>query len=226
MWLIFDFDDSAAVQNVARLLLDRFGGAEFAGLEARYRAGNLLFRDYQELAFRSLPVDVDSLRSYAAEKALLRPGFKESVQAVQAAGGQALVVSAGLDFYIEPVLGKNGYSRLPVTSVTTGRFSGPATHIRYDYPAALPGCPADWAVCKCRVFARARSAGEEIVFVGDGIRSDACAAARADTVFARSRLLGHCQENGIPATPFDDLFPVVRYLETRLSHDSNGRGLS
>lgn len=213
MLVIFDFDDTAAVENVARLLLDRFGDGEFARIQAEYSAGRLLFKDYQELAFLSLRTSVTEMRSYAAEAARLRPGFGDAVAAATSAGADVAIVSAGLDFYIEPVLEKHGFSGLPMTSVGTGRFTGDAAMLKYFYPAARKGCPVDWAVCKCRTFEAALSAGREVVFVGDGTRSDACAAARATTVFARARLLDHCIGKGIRATPFDDLYPVVRHIE-------------
>lgn len=213
MLVIFDFDDTAAVENVARLLLDRFGDGAFERIQADYSAGKLLFKDYQELAFLSLQTSVTEMRSYAAETARLRPGFSDAVAAAERAGAQVAIVSAGLDFYIEPVLAKHGFAGLPMTSVGTGRFAGDASQLKYFYPAAREGCPADWAVCKCRAFEEALGSGQEVVFVGDGTRSDACAAARATTVFARARLLDHCRSKGIRATPFDDLYPVVRHIE-------------
>jgi 2-hydroxy-3-keto-5-methylthiopentenyl-1-phosphate phosphatase len=221
MLVIFDFDDTAAVENVARLLLDRFGDGEFTRIQAEYSAGRLLFRDYQELAFHSLDATVTGMRDYAAETARLRAGFGEAVQAAAASGARVAIVSAGLDFYIEPVLERHGFGRLPLTSVGTGRFEGSASLLQYTYPEARAGCPADWAVCKCRSFEAARRAGEEVVFVGDGIRSDACAAARASTVFARARLLEHCRTSGIQASPFEDLYPVVRHIES--AGRKNGR---
>ena len=54
----------------------------------------------------------------------------------------------------------------------------------------------------------------QTVFVGDGPRGDACAAARADFVFARGRLLRYCRQNNIPATPFENLDPVVEFVKT------------
>ena len=57
---------------------------------------------------------------------------------------------------------------------------------------------------------------EEVVFVGDGLRSDSCAAGIATTVFARSRLLDYCRKNGIPALPFEDFVPVAEYIRAKM----------
>ena len=48
---------------------------------------------------------------------------------------------------------------------------------------------------------------------GDGATSDACAASRADHVFARDRLLRHCRENGVPAKRFEDLRTVSEFID-------------
>lgn len=223
MLVILDFDDTAAVENVARLLLDRFGDGAFSQIQAQYSQGKLPFRDYQENAFRSLPVDIPTLSAYAADTAHLRPGFKETVEAARSAGAEISIVSAGVDFYINPVLDRHGYSDIPITSVGTGGYRGKAASIGYTYPAYRPDCVKEYAVCKCRVFEAARLAGREVVFVGDGMRSDACAAARATTVFARSRLLDHCRANGIPARPFEDLFPLAAHIERAASRGTNSR---
>ena len=53
----------------------------------------------------------------------------------------------------------------------------------------------------------------QTVFVGDGPRGDACAAARADFVFARGRLLRYCRQNDIHATPFETFGPVVEFVK-------------
>lgn len=84
---------------------------------------------------------------------------------------------------------------------------------RYDYPAGQENCrDRAWAVCKCEPIDNARTRDEHVIFIGDGLRSDACAAEQADTVFARSRLLEHCKENGIEAIEFDDFHSIARHI--------------
>jgi 2-hydroxy-3-keto-5-methylthiopentenyl-1-phosphate phosphatase len=50
------------------------------------------------------------------------------------------------------------------------------------------------------------------VLVGDG-RSDFCAAAHADVVFARASLLEHCRARGIPCVPFETFDAVGDLIE-------------
>jgi len=209
--VICDFDDTATDGNVARMLFARFGGEETGHHERDFRAGKTSFREYQERAFRSVGASLDEMAAYAADHARLRPGFAETVQAARRAGGRFEIVSSGLDFYVSAVLQRHGFPDIPIVAVRTRAPDPGSASIRYDYPGGQDSCRGDWGVCKCKAVEAARRSGE-VVFVGDGLRSDACAAEKASKVFGRRLLIDHCRRKGIPATPFEDLFPVARYL--------------
>lgn len=212
--VVCDFDDTAAAQNVARMLLDRFAeGREMKHLED-FRAGRATFREYQERGFNEVHASIAVMEAYVRENASLRPGFHEAVDAAREAGAGFVIVSAGLEFYVRALLDREGHSSLPAIAVKASQAGpGAGARIRYDYPVPCDGCAGDWAVCKCRVVEAARAGGSRVIFAGDGLRSDACAAAKADVVFARSRLLEHCRAQGIKAAPFEDLFPVSEFLK-------------
>ncbi|MBM3957162.1 MAG: HAD-IB family phosphatase [Gemmatimonadetes bacterium] len=210
--VVCDFDDTAAAVNVARMLLARFGTSETARHERDFLAGRTSFRVYQERAFRSVEASLDEMAAHAAGHATLRPGLAESVEAARRAGCPFAIVSSGLDFYVSAVLARHGLSDVPVVAVGTRRPAARGAPIRYDYPCGRDSCRGDWGVCKCAAIETARRNGGQVVFVGDGLRSDACAAEKASKVFARRLLLEHCRRNGIPATPFEDLYPLAEYL--------------
>ena len=45
--VLTDFDDTAAYQNVAELLLNRFGDSSWMDIRARFRSGELTLKEYQ-----------------------------------------------------------------------------------------------------------------------------------------------------------------------------------
>jgi 2,3-diketo-5-methylthio-1-phosphopentane phosphatase len=208
--VVFDFDETAAVQNVAHMLLAAFAeGRDKPHVEAM-RAGRMSFRVYQEMAFNETRATLAEMADHVREHAVLRPGFVDAVHAARDAGADVGVASAGLDFYIRAALDEAGIGWLPVTSVRASR-EGREEPLRYDYAAGREGCANKWATCKCAVIEAARTAGRRVIFAGDGTRSDSCAAAKADVVFARARLLEHCQAAGIKAHEFED-FTSLRHL--------------
>ena len=208
-----DFDQTAAIENVARLLLDRFSNARVKEVESAHRRGDTTFRDYQEQAFNAVEATMVEMAEYVKQNASLRPGFRELANACSASGHDLKVVSAGLDFYIQALLDPHNLGHIPIVAVAAHEQDAPDGPFRYDYPRSRADCDPAWGVCKCAALDDARAAGMQTVFVGDGPRGDACAAARADYVFARGRLLRYCRRNNIPATPFEDLYPVVDFVQ-------------
>lgn len=211
--VICDFDDTAAECNAAQLLLAKFAGPGSDAVQRAYREGKLPFRDYQEKMFNTVAAPLEELTAYARENVRLRPGLQDAISATRERSGEFLIASAGIDFYIAPVLEAAGLGDVRILSVTgapTGA-GGATMTFRYDYPSNREYC-RDWAVCKCEPLEKARAAGGQVIFIGDGLRSDACAAEKADTVFARSRLLEHCMENGIEAIKFDDFHIIARHI--------------
>ncbi|MBT3941358.1 MAG: MtnX-like HAD-IB family phosphatase [Chloroflexi bacterium] len=211
--VVCDFDDSAAECNAAQLLLAQFAGPEAESVQEAYRSGSLPFREYQEQMFNTVTAPVEQLSEYAADNVRLRSGFAEAVKAARSKGGEFMIASAGVDFYIEPVLAAYELSDVPVLAVTGAPVSpdGATMSFRYDYPSDREFC-RDWAICKCQPIEKAMSAGEHVIFIGDGLRSDSCAAEKVDTVFARSRLLEYCNINDIEAIGFEDFHSIAAHI--------------
>lgn len=221
--VVCDFDDTAADCNAAQLMIAEFAGPDTAAINQQYRDGDLTFRDYQEKVISTIVAPVDQLSSWAGDNVTLRSGFSEAVNATREQAGEFMIASAGIDFYIEPVLAANGLGDVPVLAVTGASTAadGSTTSFRYDYPSDREYC-RDWAVCKCEPIEKAHAAGQKVIFIGDGLRSDSCAAEKADTVFARSRLLEHCRNNGIEAIEFEDFHSIANHIsKLGLNPDQN-----
>lgn len=202
--VLTDFDDTAAVQNVAEMLLRQFGPADWEDVRARFQAGELSLQDYQEITFNGIRADRETMRAYVQEKATLRPHFGELHALAREHNFPLVVVSMGLDFYIQALLEKEGFPETPIYCVNTRFVAG---EIRYYYPHARPGGgPADNP--KALVVDRYRQLGYRVLYAGDG-RSDLPAAERADIVFARSYLAQECGRLGIAYRPFNDFSDIL-----------------
>jgi 2-hydroxy-3-keto-5-methylthiopentenyl-1-phosphate phosphatase len=229
--VVFDFDSTLATSFVGGEMF--YGHAPEKGMtEARdrFHSDKTSLRQYQEEVFDLVDESTYEMSKRAAGKGSVRPLATEVCNEVWAAGGTVAVASAGLDFYIQPVLSKAGLDQIEIHS---GRIVSEPTELppfRYDYPSTSTTCKGDWVTCKCEVINRLKirkngrngEAVSEVIFVGDGVLSDMCAAANAaDTVFATGRLLDYCNENGIPSTEFgDDFSSVLSYVMSKTS--SNG----
>jgi 2-hydroxy-3-keto-5-methylthiopentenyl-1-phosphate phosphatase len=205
--VLTDFDDTAAQQNVAKLLLSQFGHPSWQEVRRRFRAGELNLKDYQEITFRDIQADLFTMQSYVKEKANLRPYFGEMWRYCQEKNIPVAVVSQGLDFYIRALLEKEGFPQVTVYSVNTS-FNGDG--IEYHYRHAYPG-QEHRGNSKGLIVEGYQQQGHHVIYIGDG-RSDFEAAERADLVFARSVLAQECQRQGIPYRDFRDFGDVLDAL--------------
>ena len=75
--VLTDFDDTAAAQNVAELLLNQFGDPSWKDVRQRFRDGHMSLKEYQEITFRNIQADRATMQSYVKDHANLRPFFRE-----------------------------------------------------------------------------------------------------------------------------------------------------
>lgn len=202
--VLTDFDDTAAVQNVAELLLRRFGDPTWTDVRQRFRDGELDLKEYQEITFRNVRADRAAMQHYVKEYANLRPFFRELWRYCRNKSVPFAVVSQGLDFYISALLQRDGFTDVPIFSVNT-RFD--AGNISYEYNHAYPGQESK-GNSKDFVVESYQERGFYVVYVGDGL-SDLEASRKADLVFAHRTLARHCDEEGIAYRPFEDFKGVL-----------------
>ncbi len=206
--VLTDFDDTAAVENVAELLLNRFGDPSWHDVRRRFRDHELTLNEYQEIAFRGIVADRATMQDYVKRNAHLRPYFGELWKFCQDQGVPMAVVSQGLDFYIEALLEGNGFTNVPIYAVNT-HFS--AGGISYEYRYPRPG-QERLGNSKGVVVERFREQGHYVVYIGDGM-SDFEAADKADLLFAHRTLAEECTRSGIPFRPFEDFQGVLTALQ-------------
>ena len=208
--VLTDFDDTAAAQNVAELLLHEFGHPTWTDVRERFRAGELSLKDYQEETFLRMRADKDAMQSYVRAHANFRPRFAELSAFCRAHSIPMCIISQGLDFYIQALLDGCGLPDMPVFAVAT-EFDGQGRVCGYRYDFAYPDAP-HLGNSKALIVRRFREQGHHVFFMGDG-RSDFEAGEVADTVFAHRQMAAMCDEAGIEFAPFTDFGPVLEALQ-------------
>ena len=199
-----DFDDTAAVQNVAELLLNRFGDPTWTDVRQQFRDGRLNLKEYQEITFRNIRADRSSMQHYVREHARLRPYFNELHFYCRSHDIPLAVVSQGLDFYISALLERDGFGDVPIYAVNTTFEHG---EISYHYRHSYPGRESQ-GNSKALIVERFQQQGYFVVFAGDGV-SDQEASQQADMVFAHRTLARFCDAEGIDYQPFQDFRAVL-----------------
>lgn len=199
--VLIDFDGTISREDVNLHLLERFAGEGWEDLDRRYETAEIGSRQYVTELWKLLPADLTRLQR-AADEIPLDPELGELARFLDQRGAEVIVVSDGLGFYVEPRCAPYG-----LKVVTNTVESGHAL-----FPYADPTCPCGLCgTCKPAQVRAIRAKGRSCVLVGDGT-SDRFAAAEADLVFAKDRLVDWCQSAGLPFVPFDNLGDVERAL--------------
>lgn len=202
-----DFDGTVTEEDVSFLLLNAFTDGSWRQLLKEYREQKVAVSYFNAKAFAMIKADKQTLVEFTKGKVKIRTGFPQLVAYCQRRDFRFVIVSNGLDFYIDAILKDIGMDNIEVLAATT-RFGPEGLEAIYVGPdgSKLENGLKDVYI---RSFLRE---GYQVIYVGDGI-SDISPARYAQHVFARGELLTHCQKANLNCMPFDDLNDVVHKLE-------------
>jgi len=204
-----DFDGTVTEEDVSFVMLDAFAGGDWRQLSREYEEGKLSVGRLNTEAFAMVKADRQSLLEAARGKVKIRPGFQELVACCRRWGFRFVIVSNGLDFYIEEILSDIGMGDIEVFAAQTSfhpeglrvRYIGPdGSHLDEDFKGAY----VDSFLGE----------GYRIIYVGNG-NSDIRPASRCHYIFATGNLLAHYEQTNRDYTPFTDFNQVIRALESR-----------
>lgn len=211
-WAVLcDFDGTAVMEDIGDRVAIRFAGHDLWRRECdAYKAGAFSFSELLRRIFEPITASAEEIAAFARGAAVLRPGFERFVEHARRAGRPFIVCSAGLDVYIGPVL-----DRLPPDLRASLRLrSNHATcspaGMRVSFHQGFEGC-GKCGFCKGAVARALQAEGYKVVLCGDGT-ADRCAAAAADLVFARGKLVRYCGEEKIRCIPFESFDEVIARL--------------
>ncbi len=208
-----DFDGTVAPRDVGNALFRTFGGREATDAVDRYLKGIINARQcfLEECrAVRSL--SHKEFISYISQFEL-DPFFSDFAGFCERNHIPLVIVSDGMDAYVDYLLDTNGFSHIP-------RFAnrlefvpeGSETKLRPSFPFRDSECE-QCANCKRNHLLTLSGDEDIIVYVGDGF-SDRCPVRFADVVFAKGSLISYCQQQNISYQEFKDLGDVLRRLSS------------
>ncbi len=204
-----DFDGTILTDNLGDNLLQAYAEEAWKRFSAEYKAGNIRLEDYNRRAFSHVKESRERLLQYISEHAIMRPHFPELVELCRERGLEFVIVSNGLDFYIEACLSDFGLKGLPFFSGKAD-FTPSGIRVTYPYPDGAEATGIGFKAAYTDLF---RKKEHKVVYLGDGL-SDRAPASKASYTFARGSLLQHCQSKGLPHSPFDNFKEVVEVLKS------------
>lgn len=206
--IVCDFDGTALAVDLGDQVALHFAGEEaYAAAEARYHAGELTLGHLLKHLFAPVRASREEIAAFAIARATWRPGFERFLEACRDGGSPFLIVSSGLDAYIEPVLASLA---APLRAHVEVR-ANLATCSEDGLEVAFHGDDCGFCgFCKGYVVRELQARGHRVAVCGDGA-GDRHAADAADHVFARagSTLARYCGERAMRHDLFQTFHEVI-----------------
>ncbi len=206
--VLCDFDGTVACDDVGNLLFRTFADPkESRQVVDQWKRGLISSRECLEQEAALASVSREVLNRFI-RKRRLDPYFKDFVDFARRRGMEIVIVSDGLDYYIERMLMRTGLAHIDFYANAL-HLDDHTLHVRFPYFDMLD-CDS-CGNCKTYHMEKYKADGYFIVYVGNGL-SDRCPSKYADFVFAKGELLDYCRENGLKSTEFQNFRDVEREL--------------
>ncbi|UCF04274.1 MAG: MtnX-like HAD-IB family phosphatase [bacterium] len=212
--VICDFDGTISVRDVGHhffgaFISDSHGRSD---LLHRWKIGLISSRECLVTEIDWVDASREDLDNFLSNE-LLDPYIKDFIDFCDRRDFKTLILSDGLDYYIDKLLMKFGLGFLDYRAnhlvLSNGRLAG----VEFPY-YDLMECTM-CGNCKRYHVEQLKNEGYYTVYVGNGY-SDRCPAEHADIVLAKGDLLDHCRREGQECVPFSNFRDVERELTERL----------
>jgi len=202
-----DFDGTITEEDASFFLLDAFAQGEWRRLLREYKEHRITVGQFNTAAFAMVEADRHTLLEALKDKVKVRPGLRELVDYCEGKGLRFVIVSNGLDFYIDAILGHLGLETLEVHAARTF-FDSEGMKVEYVGPDGK-SLEDGFKEAYIQSFLRL---GYRVVYMGNG-DSDIAPAKHAHHVFATGELLSHCRENNLNCRSFQSFIDAIGHLE-------------
>jgi len=201
-----DFDGTITRNNLSVLLREKYAHGDWHKIDADYLHGRLTVEQSNKLQFARIKESKEKLQEFVRQHIEVMPGFSEFVRYCRESAIPFVIVSSGLDFYIETVLAQIGMPDLELHCGQTS-FGKDGIAVSYTNPE---GSIIDMGF-KRKYLSWLKKRGENIIYIGDGL-SDLEAAHHADHVFATGHLLRLLRAESVDYSTFSDFYDLLHQV--------------
>jgi len=202
-----DFDGTITEEDTSFFLLDAFAQGDWRYLLQEYKEHKISVGEFNTKAFAMVKADKATLLKNLKGKVKVRAGLHELVQYCLRRGFRLVIVSNGLDFYIEATLKDLGLENIEVHAAQAC-FHPKGMEVQYLGPDGKR-LEVGFKEAYIESFLNLRY---KVIYMGNG-DSDIAPAKYAHHVFATGELLAYCRENNLKCKPFENFVDAVRELE-------------
>ncbi len=218
--ILCDFDGTITGKDTGVAMIDAVDDPRGWELEVRWRRREIDSRECLREQWALMDWGPEGLEEFLAAQEM-DASFRELWELVLERGARLVVVSDGLDLYLDPMMRRLGYEVCDGEAVLEADFGRCVPRfvnhaflqdgrVEIEFPHGSKLCD-QCANCKLAHLMRLRCHFRRIIYIGDGY-SDQCPAKYADVVFAREHLAEILTGERVPFVAFETLHDVAEAL--------------
>lgn len=208
---VSDFDGTITTQDTLSTFLKHYADEEWLVLEDMWKKDILGSAECLIKQFELVPDMSAELVDDFLDTIELDTYVSEFYNLCQRNNQDFVIVSDGLDYFINRILQKNGIDNVKIISNHAEFING---EFVITFPNKSSKCLTHAGTCKCSVVENLRKNYKEIYYIGDG-KSDECVVNRIDYLFSKDELLLYCKENDIDCIEYETYKGVIDYVRNR-----------
>ena len=205
--IVSDFDGTITTRDTLSTFLEEYAPKEWLILEDKWEKGEMGSAECLQKQFGLITNISPEMIEEFVDTIEIDSYFKEFNEIRLKNNVNFLILSDGLDYFINRILQKHGIKNIDIVSNHAEFLNGKFT---ISFPNQNNGCIKNSGTCKCDVIKTLRQKYKEIYYIGDGT-SDICVADKSDFLFAKSTLLDYCKKIGLNCIEFGTYKEVVNY---------------
>lgn len=218
--ILCDFDGTVSVEDTGIAVMNALDLKEAWEIEHIWRRGEMGSMECLARQWGMVNLPPEELLALL-DSFELRQDFAPFVSFVRSRGASLVIVSDGLDLYVDRMLARlglvacGGEAVLQRPEDCVPRFANHAVAtaegVRIRFPHRTEVC-ARCGNCKLHHLFRLRPHFRRVIYIGDG-HSDLCPSRYADLLFARGHLAQEAAREGSFFVPFETFTDILRALE-------------
>jgi 2,3-diketo-5-methylthio-1-phosphopentane phosphatase len=208
-----DFDGTVCPQDVGEQFFQTFAGEKAEQNIQRLLNDEITMQQWLTELCEAIPSIRQKEFLDFVDQFVIDPYFKEFVRFCEEQMIPLMVLSDGLDVYVERILFNAGLKRVPFFANHAEFLTMKSREkLSVSFPYTDAECCNLCGNCKRNHMLNASADDDIIVYIGDGY-SDRCPVKYADFVFAKQQLIKHCQEQNITYFEFNNFGDVQTKMQ-------------
>ena len=210
--IVSDFDGTITKTDTLSKFLEDYADDKWLDIENDWREGKFGSQECLVRQFALVPNLTPKLIDSFLDTMEIDKGFIPFCKKARLKKIPVLILSDGLDYFINKILEKN---KLDFINVITNHayFGGKYnTDFIIEFPNDSKHCSNNAGTCKCKAVKNLKNLYKKVVYVGDGA-SDFCVSKEPDIVYAKAGLAEYCRNNNIKYKKFDSYYDIINILD-------------